>query len=227
MADYNPRQGLFALPKNWLNLNIRLLVCLWWYRPEIVKGSHSWTFSTLSSVTSSVSADLIRTILCPLSLVPSLSLPTKCYLFSTPPARLTHPVDVDFMLIHRVMNHRTMEPLGDRAHPHPDIQEYIHKASLTAARQKESEGVWLHSFKEVAMWWADMKINYHCHGIKHRAGNSDPETKYSYTVQDRAVGWASGDDFQSCDQTVLVGQGSKGRDNLEYPLRLSSLAWCD
>ncbi|KAL7381768.1 hypothetical protein ABVT39_010988 [Epinephelus coioides] len=58
-----------------------------------------------------------------------------------------------------------MEPWGDGAHPQPNIQEYIHKASLTAARQNESEGVGsgiIHNLKEVA----DMKINYDSHGIK-------------------------------------------------------------
>lgn len=43
-----------------------------------------------------------------------------------------------------------MEPLGDGAHPQPIIQENIHKASLTAARPKVSEGVGfgiIHSLK--------------------------------------------------------------------------------
>lgn len=71
------------------------------------------------------------------------------------------------MLIHRVMKRRTMEPLGDRALPQSNIQENVHKASLTAARQKVSEGVWFviaHSLKEEAMWWlnAETKSSY-CH----------------------------------------------------------------
>lgn len=102
--------------------------------------SRNSTFGTLSSVINSVSLDLIPIILCPLSLSPSPSLHALCYLFSTPPVAL-------IMLIHRVTKLRTMEPLGDRAHPQPNIQEYIDKASLTAARQKEGEGVgfWDHT----------------------------------------------------------------------------------
>lgn len=58
-----------------------------------------------------------------------------------------------------------MAPLGDGAHPQPNIEEYTHKASLTAARERERVGGGggiMHYLKDTV----DMKINYDCHRIK-------------------------------------------------------------
>lgn len=97
------------------------------------------------------------------------------------------------MLIHRVTNCRTMEPLGVRAHPQPYIQEYIQRASLTAARQKESGGVGfgiIHHLKDRA----DVIINYECWGrLQYGVSIPTPESKAF-----------SGDDLQSCDLGVVA-----------------------
>lgn len=100
-----------------------------------------------------------------------------------------------------------MEALGD----HLNIQGY--RASLTAIKQKDSEGVAFAvtcKIKEVA----DVNINYSYRGIKDTGqvtvtGRCSQHTK--------AVSRASGNDLKSCNQRVGVGQ-VKGQEKLrEFP----------
>ncbi len=100
-----------------------------------------------------------------------------CDLFSTPPV-------TRLMLIHRVMKRRTMAPLGVQAHQQPSKQENIHKASLTAERQKESEGVGsgiIPSLQEVAVWcgWHENKLVLP-QERRHGAGNINPQVKSAF-----------------------------------------------
>ncbi len=193
--------------------------------PETVKGSdHSWTFSALSSAISSVSADLIPIILCPLSLFPSLSLPRHCYLFSAPQAGLV-------MLIHREMNEEQWSLWETELTHGPNIQEYIHRASLTAAWQKREwgGGVWDHTYLKrsgCVVGWHENKLQLP-RDKRHRAGNSDPEMESAF-LQRSGESCATSLRRRPAAEWSQGGgrRGQRAGKTWEFPLRLSSLAWC-
>lgn len=92
------------------------------------------------------------------------------------------------MLIHRVTKRTTIASLGNRAHTHPNIPGYIHRASLTAASPNESEG-------GGRLW--DYTLLIRCNCFKKRKQTSESRHRESKAF------W--GDDPQSCDQRVVAG----------------------
>lgn len=134
------------------------------------------------------------------------------------------------LLIHRLMKLKTMAPLGDQAHPQPNIQEYIHKASLTAARQKESEGVGsqiIHSLKRSScvVGWRE---NEFPHYKRHRAGSIVPETGSAFL---RRSGQSCMTNFGWWPLDTRSKSSSRSRQRAEttwrIPLRLNRWMWCE
>lgn len=112
------------------------------------------------------------------------------------------------MLIHRVMEHRTIEPFGRRSsptarHPRKHTQSFIECSQKKKYVRGRGSG-FVQRVKEEAVWWVNIKTHSTYLRLKDTGQVTLTQTwsQHSYADQGKAGQKTSGSILQPCDQRV-------------------------